>query len=87
MTTVTHHDVSGKPLVAGSVVRLLRAPAELLRGLPSEDREAIKALVGRAAPVIQFDASGNAELEFTEVSNSMRTIWVNPAHLEPQPPE
>lgn len=62
----------------GDRVILTMAPASLLRGLPKEDQEAIRSIVGH--PVILAGFSfGQAELEFRDVHGDDHTIWVETA--------
>ena len=46
-------------LKEGDIVTLLKAPAELLSGLPAEDQMDIKSQVGLEAEVQSFDGYGN----------------------------
>jgi hypothetical protein len=62
----------------GDRVILTAAPAALLRGLPKEDRQAIRSIIGQ--PVILAGFSyGQAELEFTDPQGDDHTIWVETA--------
>lgn len=69
-------DANGTTLQIGDYVVLLEAPEELLRDLPSEDKVAIQAQVGRSLEVQGFDEYGHAELEFTDMNGTMHFIWV-----------
>ncbi|MBL0421727.1 hypothetical protein JI739_15320 [Ramlibacter sp. AW1] len=72
-------DVNGKPLIDGASVRLIRAPAELLRGLPLEDQEAIRWATNEVAMrLVGADDYGNVELEFKDPSGTRHWIFVQP---------
>jgi hypothetical protein len=62
----------------GDRVILTSVPASLLRGLPKEDRQAIRSIVGRPVTLAGF-SYGQAELEFTDAQGDGHTIWVEPA--------
>jgi hypothetical protein len=75
-------DANGKPLRDGAAVRLLHAPPELLRGLPSEDREAIQWAANRAdMRLVGRDDYGNVELEFKDFSGTRHWIFVRPSEV------
>ncbi len=78
-------DADGTKLHVGDRVRLLNAPDELLRGLPSADQDAIKRQVGEDLVVQSFDPYGNAELEFKSDDDVVHSIWVNPKCLQKSP--
>ena len=69
-------DANGATLQVGDYVVLLGAPEELLRDLPSEDKAAIQAQIGKSLEVQGFDEHGHAELEFTDMNGTMHFIWV-----------
>ena len=75
-------DASGTALQVGDHVVLLNAPEELLRDLPSEDKAAIQAQVGKSVEVQGFDEHGHAELEFTDLDGTMHFIWVKGSALQ-----
>ena len=68
-------------LAVGDWIRLLAASESLLKDLPAEDQVAIRAAVGGTYRIESFDASGNAEIEFT--ANDIRhTIWIDSSSVE-----
>jgi hypothetical protein len=69
-------------LEAGTLVVLTRAPASLLKDLPEEDQESIRAIVGRPVTLAGF-SYGQAELEFTDVHGDEHTIWVEVDLIRP----
>ena len=68
-------------LAVGDWIRLLVAPDSLLKGLPAEDQVAIRAAVGGTYRIESFDASGNAEIEFT-ADDVRHTIWIDSISVE-----
>jgi hypothetical protein len=68
-------------LQPGDRVILLTAPDVLLRGLPKEDQQAIRAIVGRPVTLAGFNY-GQAELEFKDAAGDDHTIWVEPALIK-----
>lgn len=75
-------DHNGKPIPEGSTVRLLSAPAELLRGLPQEDQAAIEwAAKEGQLTIVGHDRFGNVELEFDDPSGTTHFIFVNPERV------
>ena len=80
-STGKYLDQFGQPVVAGDEVVLSEAPAVLLNGLPEEDQIAIKAQVGKKLKLNEFDAFGNAELEFIDQAGVIHFIWVEPKYL------
>lgn len=80
-STEKYLDKFGRPVAAGDEVVLSEAPAALLSGLPEEDQTAIKAQVGKKLTLNEFDAYGNAELEFIDQANVIHFIWVEPKYL------
>jgi hypothetical protein len=62
----------------GDRVILTAAPASLLRGLPKEDRQAIRSIVGQPVMLAGF-SYGQAELEFKDPQGDDHTIWVETA--------
>ena len=75
-------DASGTALQVGDHVVLLNASEELLGDLPSEDKAAIQAQVGKSVEVHGFDEHGHAELEFTGLDGTMHFIWVKGSALQ-----
>jgi hypothetical protein len=65
----------------GQKVILKSAPPELLRGLPSEDQEAILAIVGQPVAFAGY-SYGQAEIEFTDATGAGHSVWVEPSLLE-----
>jgi hypothetical protein len=75
-------DGNGRPLREGASVRLLRAPPELLNGLPDEDQRAIKwAAEGAALKMVGCDEYGNIELMFKAPDGVRHWIFVQPQHV------
>jgi hypothetical protein len=74
-------DANGEQLRSGDRVKFLFAPAELVEGLPSDDRAAIERVVGRDLELSGFDEYGHAELEFRASDGHRHTIWVRPSCL------
>jgi hypothetical protein len=64
-------------LEPGDRVILTAAPAALLQGLPEEDQQAIRRIVGRPVRFAGYSC-GQAELEFTDSQGDDHTIWVEP---------
>jgi hypothetical protein len=62
----------------GDWVILKTAPQSLLRGLPKEDRKAIRSIVGQPVTLAGF-SYGQAELEFKDAQGDDHTIWVETA--------
>jgi hypothetical protein len=46
--------------------------------LPTEDQEAIAAVVGKLILLTEYDDDGRAELEFTDRNGIIHSIFVNP---------
>jgi hypothetical protein len=69
-------------LKPGCRVVLTRAPASLLHGLPIEDQEAIRSIVGHPVLFAGFNY-GQAELEFTDGEGDEHTIWVDADLIRP----
>jgi hypothetical protein len=69
-------------LEPGDRVILAKAPASLLRGLPKEDRQAIKSIVGQPVTLAGF-SYGQAELEFTDAGGDEHTVWVETTLIRP----
>ncbi len=74
-------DQTGKTIVVGAKVKLIKAPSWLIAGLPVEDIAAIEFITGKAVEVVGFDSYGHAELDFTDQSGNFHSIWVEPACL------
>lgn len=66
----------------GDIVILASAPPSLMRGLPSEDQDAIRDVVGK--PILYTGMShGQAELEFKDAKGDFHTIWVERTLIAP----
>jgi hypothetical protein len=66
----------------GRSVILVSAPLALLAGLPEEDQQAVRSIVGR--PVTYVGPNyGQAELEFVDNDGDGHTIWVDFSLLRP----
>ena len=57
---------------------LIKIPPGLLEGLPTEDQEAIAAVVGKPIRLSEYDDDGRAELEFTDRNGVIHSIFVKP---------
>lgn len=66
----------------GEKVVLTSVPPGLLRGLPTEDQEAISQIVGKPVTLLEYDADGRAELEFVSADGHIHSIWVDPRFIE-----
>jgi hypothetical protein len=69
-------------LKPGSLVILTKAPATLLRGLPPEDKKAIKSIIGKPITLAGF-SYGQAELEFRDDEGGYHSIWVETNFIKP----
>lgn len=75
-------DANGKSLRDGASVKLLRAPPDLLRGLPAEDQEAIKWAANEVnMRLVGADDYGNVELEFKDPAGTRHWIFVRPTDV------
>jgi hypothetical protein len=81
MTNINHFDSRGQPIVQGNVVVIDSIPDTLLRGLPRDDIEAIRACIGKKLPISSFNEVGDAELEFMDDLGDYHTIWLSGRHL------
>jgi len=66
----------------GDKVRIISIPPELPQGLPEEDQEAINAQKGKILVVQEVNENSYAELEFTDTSGQIHTIWLKFRYLE-----
>ena len=82
MLQLAPKDCKGRPLTVGDLVIVCEIPTSLLAGLPAEDQDAISAQRGQKLAIVDFDKSGAAELEFTDVEDVIHTIWIKPVFLE-----
>jgi hypothetical protein len=64
--------------VPGDTVVLRELPVGLLDGLPTEDQEAVSAIVGKPVRLTEYDDAGRAELEFTDSQGVIHFINVSP---------
>jgi hypothetical protein len=65
-------------LKIGTKVILTELPAGLLDGLPFDDQQAIKVVVGKPVLLAGYDESGRAELEFTDQKGVIHFIYADP---------
>ena len=70
----------------GTFVVLKMVPQGLLSGLPDVDQEAIRAIVGQAVLLVEYDDSGRAELEFKDSEGTIHSVWVDPIYISPAAP-
>jgi hypothetical protein len=62
----------------GDTVVLTSAPPGLLKGLPTEDQDALTEAVGKPVLLLAYDDDGRAELEFKDRHGVIHFIYVNP---------
>ena len=67
----------------GDRVVLKEIPPGLLDALPTEDRQAVKEVLGKPILLNEYDENGRAELEFTDASGVVHFIYVNPSLIRP----
>jgi len=74
---------------AGEQVILLALPPGFENGLPDDDVRAIRAMVGQAVLLLEYDEDGRALLEFDDpfdgvpgTCNHTHTIWVTPQFIK-----
>ena len=72
-----------KRLLPGSSVVLTELPPRLVDGLPLEDQQAIRAVVGQPVVLSDYDDSGSVELQFTDSRGDIHFIYVNPSFIRP----
>jgi hypothetical protein len=65
-------------LTASYKVMLLAAPPVLLRGLPREDQDAIRSIIGKPVTLARH-SFGRAELVFTDSSGNHHSVSVDPS--------
>jgi uncharacterized protein len=63
----------------GDSVIVTALPAGFLDGLPSGDKQAITAVIGKPILLKEYDNEGRAELEFTDDKGVIHFIYVNPS--------
>jgi len=59
------------------MVVLTRLPVGLVDGLPEEDRQAIRAIVGKPVLLSEYDDLGRAELEFVDEGGVVHYLYVD----------
>ena len=65
----------------GDSVVVTELPARFLESLPSEDQQAISAVIGKPILLKKYDSTGRAELEFTDDKGVIHLIYVNPTQI------
>jgi hypothetical protein len=71
-----HYDDIG--LKPGDSVVLTAMPQAFLADLPSEDQDALTAVVGTPVTFLGYDDAGRAELEFKDRHGVIHFIYVTP---------
>jgi len=64
-------------------VVLAKEPPDLLLGMAEKDRNAISGILGKPVLLVDYDADGRAELEFTDHNKSIHFIYVDPIYIKP----
>jgi hypothetical protein len=67
----------------GDQVVLAEIPSGLLDGLPSEDQDAIREIVGKPIRLEEYDDAGRAELAFRDRNGHLHYIYVSPQFIRP----
>jgi hypothetical protein len=75
-------DTNGNRLKKGSVVRVLRIPPSLSRGLPRDQQARLKETVGRSLKVLKFDSYGYAWLYYEKKVG--KTLFTHDFGMEPK---
>lgn len=76
-------DADNRILREGDRVRLVSAPATLLKGLPESDQAAINERVGKSVIVEGLNNEYHeVELTFTDQNGHIHYIWVTPENVE-----
>jgi hypothetical protein len=65
----------------GDLVVVTSVPAGFLDDLPSEDQQAITAVIGKPILLKEYDDVGRAELEFRDDHGSIHWIYVHPSFI------
>jgi hypothetical protein len=65
----------------GDTVVLTQVPPGLLDGLPLEDQQGIREVVGKPLLLSEYDDAGRAELEFKDRNGVIHFIYVDPAFI------
>jgi hypothetical protein len=63
-------------------VVLAELPGGLLDGLPTEDQEAIREVVGTSVLLQEYDGAGRAELAFRDRNGVLHYIYVGPQFIK-----
>jgi hypothetical protein len=66
----------------GTRVVLAKEPPDLLYGLPVNERNAISEIIGKPVLLVDYDADGRAELEFTDRNKTLHFIYVDPIYIK-----
>ena len=69
-----------KPKLGDTVV-LIEVPSGLMDGLPLEDQQGIREVVGMPHLLSEYDDAGRAELEFKDCNGVIHFIYVDPAFI------
>jgi hypothetical protein len=72
-------DIKPKP---GDQVVLAELPPGLVDGLPTEDQEAIREVVGTSVLLHEYDDAGRAELAFRDRNGDLHYIYVGPQFIK-----
>ncbi|HKY19758.1 MAG TPA: hypothetical protein VJM31_00950 [Vicinamibacterales bacterium] len=59
----------------------MSVPPGFLEGLPLHDKRAITAVVGKPVLLVEYDEVGRAELEFTDESGVIHSLYVRPEFI------
>ena len=73
--------MSTKKFEPGKKVILAEVPDELLAGLPIEDQRAITSFIGKPVLFVGYDEDGRAEVEFTDDSDVIHSIFLDAKFL------
>jgi hypothetical protein len=68
---------------AGKQAILTELPPGLLEGLPVEDQDAIRRIVGKPVLLESYDDIGRAELTFIDSEDVIHSIFVKPEFIGP----
>lgn len=66
----------------GDTVVLIELPPGLIRGLPRTDQKAISEIVGKPILLLRYDRIGRVEVEFTDRSGAIHSVFVSPNFIE-----
>jgi hypothetical protein len=67
----------------GELAVLTELPPGLLHGLPIQDQNAIRQIVGKPILLESFDPDGRAELTFIDSDEVIHSIFVSPEFVRP----